>query len=192
MPEYNEVLASLRKKSGLSQQELAKRLGMTRSAISMYETGHREPDLETFEIFADFYNVDMNTLTGHKVAESDSEKEKLDKLENEIKLRTTQLEAYIRSSYDLIDNVRNLLLLPPKDHKIVSHGDDYFLDCLAASQEEMQDVLNQVNLYFEKHLKNAPKEKQELFLRRYEDIARKFKEEICLDFNTAKISLEDT
>ena len=56
----------------------------------------------------------------------------------------------------------------------------------------MQDVLNQVNLYFEKHLKNAPKEKQELFLRRYEDIARKFKEEICLDFNTAKISLEDT
>ena len=79
MPEYNEVLASLRKKSGLSQQELAKRLGMTRSAISMYETGQREPDLETFEIFADFYNVDMNTLTGHKVAESDSEKEKLDK-----------------------------------------------------------------------------------------------------------------
>ena len=48
MPEYNEVLASLRKKSGLSQQELAKRLGMTRSAISMYETGQREPDLETF------------------------------------------------------------------------------------------------------------------------------------------------
>lgn len=30
----------------------------------MYETGKREPDLETLELFADFYNVDMNTLTG--------------------------------------------------------------------------------------------------------------------------------
>lgn len=30
----------------------------------MYETGKREPDLETLEVFADFYNVDMNTLTG--------------------------------------------------------------------------------------------------------------------------------
>lgn len=39
-------------------------MGMTRSAIGMYETGKREPDLETLEAFADYYNVDMNTLTG--------------------------------------------------------------------------------------------------------------------------------
>lgn len=39
-------------------------MGMTRSAIGMYETGRREPDLETLEAFADYYNVDMNTLTG--------------------------------------------------------------------------------------------------------------------------------
>ena len=61
---YNDVLVYLRKREGLSQTELAKRTGLTRSAISMYETGRREPDLETFEIFADFYNVDMNTIMG--------------------------------------------------------------------------------------------------------------------------------
>lgn len=64
MPQYSDMLVYLRKRAGLSQQELAARLKMTRSAISMYETGKREPDLETFEAFADFYNVDMNTLTG--------------------------------------------------------------------------------------------------------------------------------
>lgn len=64
MAKYNDMLVFLRKRAKLSQQELATKLGMTRSAISMYETGQREPDLETFEAFADFYNVDMNTLTG--------------------------------------------------------------------------------------------------------------------------------
>lgn len=64
MADLSDMLVYLRKREGLSQQELADKLSMTRSAIGMYETGKREPDLETLELFADFYNVDMNTLTG--------------------------------------------------------------------------------------------------------------------------------
>ena len=66
MASLSDMLAYLRKRENLSQQELADKLDMTRSAIGMYETGKREPDLETLEIFADFFNVDMNTLTGSK------------------------------------------------------------------------------------------------------------------------------
>lgn len=65
MPQLYDMLVYLRKRSGLSQQQLANATGLTRSAISMYETGKREPDLETLEVFADFFNVDMNTLTGN-------------------------------------------------------------------------------------------------------------------------------
>ena len=64
MPHYSDMLIYLRKRARLTQQELADKTGLSRSAIGMYETGKREPDLETFELFADFYNVDMNTLTG--------------------------------------------------------------------------------------------------------------------------------
>lgn len=64
MAQLSDMLTYLRKRKGLSQQELANTLKISRSAIGMYETGKREPDLETLEIFADFYNVDMNTLTG--------------------------------------------------------------------------------------------------------------------------------
>ena len=66
MTKLSDMLVYLRKRSGLSQQQLADALGIGRSAISMYETGKREPDLEGLEAFADFYNVDMNTLTGGK------------------------------------------------------------------------------------------------------------------------------
>lgn len=75
---YNDVLVYLRKREGLSQAELAKRIGLTRSAISMYETGKREPDLETFEIFADYYNVDMNTIMGQPDKVSDLTDAELD------------------------------------------------------------------------------------------------------------------
>ena len=61
MAALSDMLVYLRKRKALSQQELAEKLGLTRSAIGMYETGKREPDLETLEAFADFYNVDMDT-----------------------------------------------------------------------------------------------------------------------------------
>lgn len=76
MPHYSDMLIYLRKRSRLTQQELADKTGLTRSAIGMYETGKREPDLETLEIFADFYNVDMNTLTGRTLpSQNDDNKE---------------------------------------------------------------------------------------------------------------------
>lgn len=64
MTKLSDMLVYLRRRENLSQDELATRLGISRSSIGMYETGKREPELEILEMFADFYNVDMNTLTG--------------------------------------------------------------------------------------------------------------------------------
>jgi repressor LexA len=58
------VLRRLRKAAGFTQGELATKMGISKSAISMYERGEREPDFETLEAFADIFNVDMNYLTG--------------------------------------------------------------------------------------------------------------------------------
>ena len=59
---FNTMLKTLRLKKGLTQDELAKLTGLTRSAIGMYESGNREPKYEVLELLADFFNVDMNTL----------------------------------------------------------------------------------------------------------------------------------
>ena len=64
MATFSDMLVYLRKRNGLSQAQLAEKTGLTRSAIGMYETGRREPDFETLEVFADFFNVNMDTLLG--------------------------------------------------------------------------------------------------------------------------------
>lgn len=67
---FNTVLRELRKKKELTQGELAKLTGLTVSAISMYETGQREPSFEVLETLADFFNVDMNRLLGTQAQET--------------------------------------------------------------------------------------------------------------------------
>ena len=64
MKTYAERIRRLRKGRGLSQEELAARLGVSRSAVGMYETGKREPDFATWETIADLFDVDMDYLMG--------------------------------------------------------------------------------------------------------------------------------
>lgn len=67
MPEFKDMLKYLRMREGLSQSELAEKLGVSASRISMYEVGKREPDFETEEKIADFFNTDLNTLRGRDI-----------------------------------------------------------------------------------------------------------------------------
>lgn len=62
---FSARLRKLRAEWSLTQDELAPKLGISRSTLGMYETGKREPDFETLETIADFFNVDMNYLIGH-------------------------------------------------------------------------------------------------------------------------------
>lgn len=59
---FNQRLRELRNKKGMSQSQLSKAIGISKSSISMYELGERNPDFETLELIADFFNVDMNYL----------------------------------------------------------------------------------------------------------------------------------
>ena len=61
---FKERIKTLRLEKNLTQDELAKATGLSRSAIGMYESGSREPNFETLEVLADFFNVDMNYLLG--------------------------------------------------------------------------------------------------------------------------------
>lgn len=62
---FAENLRILRERKEMTQQQLADALKISRSTIGMYEKGNREPDFETLELIADFFNVDMGRLIGN-------------------------------------------------------------------------------------------------------------------------------
>lgn len=64
MASFQTILRQLRQRENLTQGELAQKLQMSVSSISMYEKGNRKPSLEVLESFADFFNVDMDYLLG--------------------------------------------------------------------------------------------------------------------------------
>ncbi|PTM58341.1 DNA-binding XRE family transcriptional regulator [Desmospora activa DSM 45169] len=47
-----------------TQEDIAKHLGLTRARYSHYENGRSEPDTETLQKFADFYNTSTDYLLG--------------------------------------------------------------------------------------------------------------------------------
>jgi len=61
---FKKRLTELRKKSGLSQYELAEKLGFSRGKYSNYEQGTRQPDYETLQKIADYFNVTTDYLLG--------------------------------------------------------------------------------------------------------------------------------
>lgn len=69
MGRFCDRLKILREKRGMSQQHLADELGISRSAVGNYELGSREPDFETLELIADYFNVDMDYLIGKSAIE---------------------------------------------------------------------------------------------------------------------------
>ncbi|MCH5213313.1 MAG: helix-turn-helix domain-containing protein [Oscillospiraceae bacterium] len=64
MAKFAQRLRELREAEKLSQQKFADRIGITKSSINMYERGEREPGLETIELIADFFEVDLDYLLG--------------------------------------------------------------------------------------------------------------------------------
>lgn len=64
MAQFDKILRLLRNEKGMSQQELADALGISKSSINMYERGERQPNFEVLEAIADFFNVDIDYLLG--------------------------------------------------------------------------------------------------------------------------------
>ena len=64
MVSFGNNLRALRQQKNMTQQELSNSMGISKSAINMYERGERQPNFETLELIADYFNVSTDFLIG--------------------------------------------------------------------------------------------------------------------------------
>ena len=62
--ETKDIIYELRTKKGLSQEELAEKIFVTRQAVSRWETGETIPNIDTLKLISKFFDVSINTLLG--------------------------------------------------------------------------------------------------------------------------------
>ena len=86
MNDFSRILKDLRQRENLSQDAVARRLGIARTTYASYEQGRRQPSFEIEEKIANFYNVDINTLRGYPEQNLNEE------------------EAFIINSYQRLNN----------------------------------------------------------------------------------------
>lgn len=61
---FNENLRNTRERLGMSQKEVAESIGVAKSTYSLYESGNREPNVQTIKKIADTFHVSADVLLG--------------------------------------------------------------------------------------------------------------------------------
>lgn len=62
--EIKDIIVELRTKNGMSQNELAEKVFVTRQAVSRWENGETTPNIETLKLLSKLFNVSINTILG--------------------------------------------------------------------------------------------------------------------------------
>ena len=62
--ETRNIIKKLRNKNGLTQEQMAERLMISRQAVSRWENGETQPDTESLKLLSKEFNVSINTLLG--------------------------------------------------------------------------------------------------------------------------------
>lgn len=81
-----ERIKILRKEKKLFQKDLAEKLNLTQQTISLYEANKRDPDYETLNIIAKFFNVSLDYLMGNSEIRNPYKDNEGDFTEEELKI----------------------------------------------------------------------------------------------------------
>lgn len=69
--QLHEKLKALRIRNYYTQQDIAEKLGVTRSTVSNFEIGRRKPEIDILEKLAEIYGVDLNYFATHSMQSND-------------------------------------------------------------------------------------------------------------------------
>lgn len=101
-----KFIATLRRQSGLTQEKLGEKIGVTNKTISPWENGNYMPDIEMLQLLAKEFNVSINELlAGQKMSDEEFRKnadelKKMPELDFSSPLSTAAFAMLVLLEYD--------------------------------------------------------------------------------------------
>lgn len=109
---FSKTLRTLRKEMRLTQEQLASYLNISRSTIAGYETKLRQPDFETLQELADYFEVSIDFLiTGENpIVFQKSARSHIDEFSLELEMKSIYQQLTTISKYDVVRYAKLLQL----------------------------------------------------------------------------------
>ncbi|MCC0684283.1 helix-turn-helix transcriptional regulator [Clostridioides sp. ZZV15-6383] len=110
------VIQTLRKERNLTQEQLARFIGVSTPAVSKWESGNSYPDIEILPLLADFFNVSIDKLLNYRIDLSEEEVMKIYKeLEAifagiEVDLSTGEPKEECRQDLESVKKLSNMYI----------------------------------------------------------------------------------
>ena len=102
--EFADRLIELRKNEGMSQEELAQRIGLSRQAVSKWERAESAPDISNLVALSDVYGISIDELV-HGVATNEQVETEAKETEAVAVVDTGEAEANPEAATDAVDSV---------------------------------------------------------------------------------------
>ncbi|MEY8507669.1 helix-turn-helix domain-containing protein [Lachnospiraceae bacterium 42-17] len=145
----SKYLQLLRKKHNYRQDELAKKLDISRQAVSKWETGAAIPDLEVLLKISKLYGITINDILEPNIpTERITDFEQLSKIpENELReiLKQFDMTSLVMASMGASPKINNLLekLFPDVDYKMErNYIGRVRIDEVERIQQEIVSIIN--------------------------------------------------
>jgi transcriptional regulator with XRE-family HTH domain len=119
---FGKRILELRNSKEMTQTQLAKTLGISRSALSLYEIEKREPDINTLNKIAKLFNVPVGYITGN------------------------QIEGYMDNENVCIDMVKESEILHKQLELLAEKSQNCTLDLLPRITEQMVVIYSVIKL----------------------------------------------
>ena len=124
--QIGDVIRKYRKDKKLTQEEMARRLGVTAPAVNKWENGKSSPDISLLSPIARLFDISVDTLLNHETELSDAEADRLIEATYE-KLKTEPFDDVFQWMKERIEEY-------PNSHYLILRMTQIF-----GSQREMQE-----------------------------------------------------
>ncbi|MBR3254984.1 MAG: helix-turn-helix domain-containing protein [Clostridia bacterium] len=136
---FNEKLKMLRKESGLTQEELAEKLNVSRQAITKWESGDGTPDIENLKQISILFNTTIDELV------KEDKNVIIEKVNNNIYVQ--ELEIDHTKHFDInICKIQELNILPNVEEKVkielISNIEDNLVEAYKIKMDNLYNKLD--------------------------------------------------